>query len=77
MEKPNAKYVIIYFAKNEDGSLFKEIQFEDTYDEVKEFLQKTEFVNDIYYVLEVSKDLTRQSWDYMINDLEKKASYEK
>jgi hypothetical protein len=69
------KYAIIYFFKTSDGGLCKDVQFVDTYEEVQEFLKKAEYVNDIYYVLEVSNDLTLKSWDYM-RSLGKIANYE-
>lgn len=70
------KYAIVYFFKTSDGSLHKDIQFRETYNEVLSYLKETEFINDIYYVLEVSNDFTREVWDYMRNELGKKASFE-
>lgn len=68
------RYAIVYFFKTSDGSLHKDILFRQTYEEVLSYLKETEFTNDIYYVLEVAKDLTRESWNYM-KELGKKASF--
>ena len=76
MEELKMKYAIVYFFKTSDGSLHKDIQFRETYNEVLSYLKETEFINDIYYVLEVSNDFTREAWDYMRNELGKKASFE-
>lgn len=70
------KYAIVYFFEASDGSSHKDIQFRETYDEVLNYLKETEFTNDIYYVLEVANDFTREAWDYMRNELGKKASFE-
>lgn len=70
------KYAIVYFFRTSDGSLHKDIQFRETYDEVLSYLKEAEFTNDIYYVLEIANDFTRDAWDYMRNELGKTASFE-
>ncbi len=70
------KYAIVYFFRASDGSLHKDIQFRETYDDVLIYLKETEFTNDIYYVLEVANDLTREAWNYMRDELGKVASLE-
>lgn len=70
------KYAIVYFFRISDGSLHKDIQFRETYDEVLSYLKEAEFTNDIYYVLEIANDFTRDAWDYMRNELGKTASFE-
>ncbi len=70
------KYAIVYFFRTSDGSLHKDIQFRETYDEVLSYLKEAEFTNDIYYVLEIANDFTRDAWDYMRNELGKTTSFE-
>lgn len=70
------KYAIVYFFKTSDGSIHKDIQFRETYDEVLSYLKETEFTNDIYYVLEIANDFTQEAWSYMRNELGKSASFE-
>lgn len=75
-EELKMKYAIVYFFKTSDGSIHKDIQFRETYDEVLSYLKETEFTNDIYYVLEIANDFTQEAWSYMRNELGKSASFE-
>lgn len=69
-------YAIIFFIKCEDNSLSKQVQFVETYDDVLEYVSKLEYTNDVYCVLKVEQNLTRDIWAYM-KDIGKTASYER